>query len=568
MFNLPFFSKKKDPGFKPVVLLILDGWGIAPHSNGNAITLAKTPNYDSFLKDYPNGHLIASGESVGLPANEVGNTEIGHLTMGSGRVIFQDLKRINVSIERGTFYDNKAFLRASAHVKAHNSKLHILGLVGTGNVHSSIGHLFALIQFANKENIDKIYLHLFTDGRDSPPKEGIEMINKIEAHLNLVRVGKIASISGRYYAMDRDRRWDRTEKAYKAIVEGLAIQTKSAKDAIYSAYSRGQTDEFIEPTIIADQKGPIGTVEDNDAVIMINFRIDRPKQLTMAFVLKDFESLKSYDFGYNTETSREEGEVQFGATFKRGKVPNNLFFVTMTEYHKNLPVAAVAFGPEQITSPLAEIISRAGLQQMHMAESEKERFVTYYFDGLRDQFFQGEEACIVASPSVPTYDLKPEMSLPKLFSEFKKNLEKGVYKFFVINYANADMVGHTGNLKATIASVEIVDKYLKLTADAVMDQGGCLIITGDHGNAEELIAFPTTTYFFTTEQGSVNTDHSNNPVPLIVVRKDLLQKGISLLRGTLSDIAPTILGLMDLKSPSEMTGVNLVEGLIAAPKET
>ena len=366
MFNLPFFGKKSFK-LKPVVLVIMDGFGIAPPSEGNAVTLAKKPNYDYYWNNYPHTELIASGESVGLPANEVGNTEVGHLTLGAGRVILQDLKRINLAIEKGTFFDNKALLDAANHAKTNKSNLHILGLISSGNVHSSLDHLYALLQFCKKEEMSNIYLHIFTDGRDAQPKEGIEIIEKLSVFLEKLKVGTIASVLGRYYAMDRDRRWSRTEKAYKAIVLGQGVYANSAVEAVKSAYAKGQTDEFIEPTIILGGRNKINTVNDNDAVIFFNYRIDRPRQLTMAFVLPHFENLRSFDFGYDPETSKVEGEVKIASTFQRVKVPKNLFFVTMTEYQKNLPVSAVAFGPEQITDPLAKVISEISLTQLSIA---------------------------------------------------------------------------------------------------------------------------------------------------------------------------------------------------------
>lgn len=555
---LPFFKREKTKTVKPVVLVVMDGFGLAPSSEGNAITRAKTPYYNYLLKNYPNTELIASGESVGLPANEVGNTEVGHLILGAGRIILQDLKRISVSIEKGNFFDNKAFLKATGHVKRNNSKLHLMGLVSSGNVHSSLDHLYGLLQFCKKENIEEVFLHLFTDGRDSPPKDGVKIIEQIEERLKLLRLGKIASISGRYYAMDRDRRWDRTEKCYKAIVLGHAIQTFSALDAIKGAYIRNQTDEFVEPTIIADKKGPIGLIEDNDAVIFFNFRIDRPKQLTMAFILPNFESLKEFDFGYNPDTSREEGTVEFGKTFTREKVLKNLFFLTMTEYHKNLPVSAIAFGPEAVEDVLTVSISKAGLKQLHMAESEKERFVTYYFDGMREKPVEGEEVSIIASPKIETYDKKPEMSLPELVGQFRKQLKKNIYGFFVINFANPDMVAHSGNLKATIRSIEYVDKYLKVLVEASLAVNGTVFITADHGNAEELLTFPTSGYFITSSEGTVNTDHSTNPVPLIIVDNSLRRKGVKLQKGTLGDVANTILAHMNITPPPEMAGNNLL----------
>ncbi len=559
MFNLPFF-RKKSYSIKPVVLIILDGFGLAPPSEGNAITQAKTPNLQKYLNLYPNTHLIASGESVGLPANEVGNTEVGHLTLGAGRIVLQDLKRIDLAIEKGEFYENSAFLKASEHLKKNNSKLHILGLVGSGRVHSSLNHLFALLQFCKKEGLGKVYLHLFTDGRDSPPKEGIEIIERVEKHLELIKLGKIASISGRYYAMDRDRRWERTEKAYKAIVEGLAIQTASSLDAVKSAYARGQTDEFIEPTVIADYSGPIGTVDDNDAVIFFNYRVDRPRQLTMAMTLENFENLRYFDFGYDPLTFKMQKETEVGQTFKRDKVPRNLFFVTMTEYHKNIPVSAIAFPPQIIENNLSNLISKKGLRQLHMAESEKERFVTYYFNGLHEKPYPGEDWFIVPSPKVSTYDQKPEMSLPTLVNECIKQLNKDVYNFVVINFANPDMLAHTGNLKATIVAIEVVDRELGRLVDKVLELDGKVLVTGDHGNAEEMLTFSNVSYFYTTSKGVLNTDHSNNPVPLFLISRQWQDVKIKLDKPAgLADVAPFILKIMGINIPENMTGRNLLE---------
>jgi len=558
--HLPFISLKKNK-INPTVLVILDGFGVAPASEGNAISVARTPNYDKLISEYPNCDLIASGESVGLPANEVGNTEVGHLIIGAGRVILQDLKRISVAIEKGTFFNNQALLQAASHIKTNRSNLHILGLIGSGHVHSSIDHLYGLLDFCKKEGIENVYLHLFTDGRDSPPKEGRQIIEDLENRLKATKLGRIASISGRYYAMDRDRRWDRTERAYKAIVLGQGASAESAIAAVENAYLKGQTDEFIEPTVIGSAARPAVTVNDNDAVIFFNFRIDRSRQLTMAFVLPDFEILKSYDFGYETDVIREEGEVKFGTTFARGKVARNIFFVTMTQYQKGLPVSNVAFGPELVEKPLGEVLSGRGLRQMHMAESEKERFVKYYFNGLREEPVKGEDDLIVPSSKVATYDKKPEMSLPKLVKQFKKQLGKDIYHFFVLNFANPDMVAHTGNLKATVKAVEHVDKYLKELVDAVLKRNGTVLVTADHGNAEELLSLPTASFFFTTSQGTINTDHSNNPVPLLFINNSLRNSPIKPLKGALSDIAPTVLGLFGIQKPAQMTGNNLLEGL-------
>lgn len=556
MINLPWF-RKKTPQIKPIILVVIDGFGIAPPSQGNAISLAKTPNYTSYLANFPHTELITSGESVGLPANEVGNTEVGHLTLGAGRVILQYLKRINQAIEKATFFDNRALVAASSHVKRHESKFHIIGLVGSGNIHSSLGHLHALLQFCKKEQVKNVLLHIITDGRDAPPNEGVEVVEKLEKHLELIQVGKIASVCGRYYAMDRDRRWERTQKAYNAIVLGRGAIATSAREAVEHSYAKGYTDEFVEPTVITKDAKPRGTIDDNDAAVFFNYRVDRPRQLTMALVVPDFEKLTSFDFGYDVERSREVGKVNLGRTFQREKIVKNLFFVTMTEHHKLLPVSAVAFPPEIVENALPAMISAAGLRQCHLAESEKERFVTYYFDGLREEPLPAEKAVIVPSPKVPTYDMQPEMSLPHLVPAFKRELDRDLYHFFVINFANPDMVAHTGRLPETVRAIEFVDKYLADLVSAVLEIDGTVVVTADHGNAEELVTLPTATFFYTTARGSVNTNHSNNPVPILFINNRW--KGIKkeLHKGSLADVAPTILTLCNIPIPTEMDGKNL-----------
>lgn len=555
MFNLPFIKKRNQ--IKPVVLVVLDGFGNAPPSNGNAITLARTPNIDNYKNLYPKTELIASGESVGLPANEVGNTEVGHLTMGAGRVILQDLKRISLAIEKGSFFDNKAFVDAASHVKTNNSNLHILGLVSSGSVHSSLLHLFALLQFCKKEGVSRVKLHLFTDGRDAPQREGIEIIQKIEERLKILRLGQIATVSGRYYAMDRDRRWDRIEKAYNAIVQGLGVQVQSASDAMNNAYKKGQTDEFVEPSVVCDVNGPCGIISDNDAAIFFNYRIDRALQLSMALCMPDFEKLKDFDFGKDEKSEKNVKEKEDKKTFSRQKIVKNLYFASMTEYNKKLPVSNIAFTAEVVEKSLGQVISEANLKQLRMAESEKERFVTYYFSGMKEGKFEGEDVKIIPSPKVPTYDRKPEMSLPKLTSELIKSIKKDIYHFVVVNFANPDMVGHTGNLNATIIAIEKVDKYLSDLVDVVLKLDGTLLVTGDHGNAEELITYPTSTYFVTTSKGVVNTDHSNNPVPLYVISNSLRGSNVPLQKGALCDVAPTVLRLLGLEIPKEMKGKDL-----------
>lgn len=549
----------------PVVLLILDGYGIAPASPGNAISLSKTPNMDKLQTLYPHGELVASGESVGLPANEVGNTEVGHLNLGAGRLVLQDLKRINKAITDGDFFLNKALRDSANNVLSKNSKMHIMGLVSSGEVHSSINHFFAVLDFCKRNGLKNVYLHLFTDGRDAPPNEGIEIIKKVEEHIKLNGVGVIASVMGRYYAMDRDRRWDRIKLAYEALVSAKGKTANSATIALENSYKEGKTDEFVEPTVILNPDGtPVATIGDNDSVIFFNFRIDRPRELTMALTVGDFTKANiSWEFDpyavkYGKKHADVSSEVQASEPFTRGRMPANLFFVTLTQYQKNLPVSAIVFPPENITNGLAETLSKQNLPQMHMSESEKERFVTYYFDGLHEGKFPLEDTLIVPSPKVPTYDKKPEMSVDDLAYEVKKVLALDKYKFLVINFANVDMVAHTGQIKPTVKAVEAVDKALGDVYQAVMAIGGTLVVTADHGNGEELITYPSNSYFFTTSHGVVNTDHSNFPVPIVIANKSLEGKVKIITGGSLADVAPTILEILGVPKPAAMTGKNLL----------
>jgi 2,3-bisphosphoglycerate-independent phosphoglycerate mutase len=564
LFNLGKKAVKPIPGgIKPVVLLILDGFGIAPESAGNAITLAKPPNINRYLATYPHGELIAAGESVGLPANEAGNSEVGHLTIGAGRIILQSLPRINKAIKEGDFLVNDAFLQAVEHVKKGSSKLHIMGMVSTGQVHSSLEHFWSLLEFCKKQGLTNVVFHLFTDGRDAPPTNGITVIKQIEEKLKETKVGSIATVMGRYWAMDRDGRWERTQKAYEAIVLGRGLTAASASQAVQNSYNSQKTDEFIEPTIIT-QAGRALTVDNNDAVIFFNFRIDRPRQLTMAFVFPNFETVKAVDFGYIPHEEGRKGKVEReqtlkGSTFKREKVTQNVFFVTMTEYQKNLPVSAIAFPPPEVKESLPEILAQKGLKQLHLAESEKERMVTFYFNGTRETRFPGEEVAIVSSPNVATYDKKPQMSVFKVVEKFKAGLAENKYHFFVLNFANPDMVAHSGDLKATIKAIEAVDQAVGDLVDTVLAFGGTVVITADHGNAEELLSFPTKSFYVTTAQGEVDTEHSGNPVPALIINGAFQGKVKTLAQGTLSDVAPTILALMGIPKPAVMTGRNLLE---------
>lgn len=534
---------------RPVVLIILDGWGIAPTGPGNAIALAQTPNLDRFWAVYPKTQLLASGEAVGLPRGEDGNSETGHLNLGAGQIVYQDLPRIDMSIADGSFFQISAFKAAAEHVRQNNSTLHLLGLIGAGGVHSNMRHLFALLHFAKEEGLAKISLHLFTDGRDSPPTSAQTFIAKVEAETTKVGIGKIATLCGRYYAMDRDYHWERTQKAYELLVSGKGSQANSPTEAVQQAYQDNKTDEFIEPVVI-DQGG---LVKDHDAVIFFNFRIDRPRQLTKAFILPDFEtfSIKQAAFDpyaekYGLRQYQVPGET---TTFKRGKFLQDLFFVTMTEYEKGLPVQA-AFPPEVIKLPLARVLAEKDLRQLHLAETEKERFVTYHFDGQREDPFPGEDRIEIPSPNVATYDQKPEMSAYEVNAELIKRIKTNMYDFILVNYANPDMVGHTGVLQAGIKACEVVDGCVGQIVKTVDNLGGASIVTADHGNVEEMINLQT---------GEVDTEHSTNPVPFIIVSKALNSRGRVLPRGILADVAPTILGIMEIEKPHLMTGRNLLQ---------
>ena len=534
---------------KPVVLIIMDGWGLAPDNPGNAVTQAKTPNFDRLWATNPHTQLIASGEAVGLPRGENGNSETGHLNLGGGRIIFQDLPRIDMAIADGSFFQIPAFKKAGEHIKKNNSSLHLLGLIGAGGVHSSLEHLLALLHLTKKEGLKKVFLHLFTDGRDSPPTSALTYIKKIEGELAQIGLGKIATLCGRYFAMDRDNRWERTQKAYELLVSGRGEQAISASEAVKKAYQNSKTDEFIEPVVIDKS----GLINDHDAVIFFNFRIDRPRQLTKAFVLPNFESLKikkapfdPYAEKYGLRQYQVSRET---TTFKREKILKDLFFVTMTEYEKGLPTQ-VAFPPEVIKMPLARVLAERGLRQLHIAETEKERFVTYYFNGLRDNPFPGEDWVEIPSPKVATYDQKPEMSAYEVTSELLKQLKTRIYDFIVVNYANPDMVGHTGVLKAGIKACEVTDECVGKIVETTLNLGGSCFITADHGNVEEMINLST---------GEVDTEHSSNPVPFILIDPRFNQSARVLPRGILADVAPTILKVMEIDKPELMTGRVLLD---------
>jgi len=544
-----------------VCLTVLDGWGIAAPGAGNAITLANTPNMNKFLASFPHTQLEASGEAVGLPRGEAGNSETGHLNLGAGRIVYQDLARINLSIADGSFFQNPVLLGAFDFAKKNNSNVHILGLVGAGGVHSNLEHLFALISMSKLQNFTNLFLDLITDGRDSPPTASNIYINRIREIIKKEGIGTISSIMGRYWAMDRDRRWDRTAKAYFALTQGKGNLVKTPEEAIQMSYQIGKTDEFIEPSLITDPSGkPLSLIKDNDAIIFLNFRVDRPRQLTAAFIVDDFSDQSlSLDFDPYLEkyekTHLASKVEHYHKVFDRGKKLSNLYFATMTCYSNSLVKAGakIVFEPEKVEIPLGGVISEAGLKQLRLAESEKERFVTYYFNGLSELAFSGEDRIIVPSANVATYDLKPEMSAYEITSKFIDSIKsESNYSFILINFANPDMVGHTGNIAPAIKAIEAVDDCIGKIANTVLAYNGTLLITADHGNVEEMINNKT---------GQIDTEHSNSPVPFICASNNFLGNSQTLQTGILADIAPTTLGLLNLSIPPEMTGRNLLESL-------
>jgi 2,3-bisphosphoglycerate-independent phosphoglycerate mutase len=510
---------------RPLVLVILDGWGVAPPWGGNAITIAKTPYMNLFSTKFPATTLKASGEAVGLPEAESGNSEVGHLTIGAGAIVHQDYTLITKSINDKSFFENPALVGACETAVKNKSTLHLMGLLSEAVVHSHFEHLIALLSLAIKKRVPKVAIHVFTDGRDSSPYGGLVLINKLSEEINrLHSPAKIATVIGRFYALDRDRRWTRTQAAYDAMVHGVGKTSRNPVQAISQAYREGLTDEFVPPTVITDKNKPVGMVSSKDAIIFFNFRADRARQLTQAFVLPVFSG------------------------FARGKEITPLYFTTMTNFEKGL-ATRVAFYSETVKRPIAEVISSGKLTQMHIAETEKYAHVTYFLNGQKETPFPGEARILVPSPKVSTYDQVPEMSAPEITEKAIATLRGRRYDFYVINYANPDMVGHTGNLKATIRAVEVVDEMLGKLWKAVEKNGGAMIVTSDHGNAEQLID---------QTSGEMDTAHNPNPVPFIVVGEKL--PGMSLQSGELADVAPTVLSLLDLSKPTEMTGRNLFGG--------
>lgn len=519
-----------------MVLIILDGFGIAPPSDSNAISLAKTPAFDRFVANYPAMTLLASGNAVGLSENEPGNSEVGHITLGCGRVFYQNLPRVNKAIKNGEFFKNQALLKAINHVKANKSKLHLIGIVSDGDVQGSIDHLYALLELAKRQKISDVYVHAILDGVDSLKNSGYEFVNQLQKKMQELKIGEIASISGRFYSMDRDGHWDRTQKAYYAMAHGQADEFfDDPLEAINSSYQREVFDEGMQPVVITSKGKPKTTVSNNDAVIFSNIKGDRAGQLAKAFISAEFDK------------------------FERGKKIKDLVFVTMTQYEKGLMVD-VAFPKQIIKTSLTKEISDNGLKQLHLAETEKFAHITFFFSGGAEEPFINEDRIVVPSPQIDNYADRPEMSAPEISQRLEKEILREIYDFIVVNYANMDMVGHTGNFAAEVRAAESIDKQLSTIVNLVLSKEGMVIITADHGNAEEMKDLTT---------GELNVEHTANPVPLVMISKDMEGKNIGASSvgndlslsppvGTLADVAPTILKIMKLPIPKEMTGKPLI----------
>lgn len=532
------------------LLIILDGWGIGPDYPGNARKLAKTPTMNMLEMVYPHTELLAAGEAVGLPKGEDGNTETGHLNIGAGRIVYQDLPRINMAIASGTFFSNRTFLEAIEHAKKYNGNIHLLGLIGQGGVHSVNDHLYALLRLCKSQNATNVFIHAITDGRDSPPTSSPQYLQELIDQTKSIGIGSLATLMGRYYAMDRDHRWERIQVAYEALVSGVGEVTKDAINTLHTRHSQQETDEFIKPIIVEGTK----RISDNDAVIFFNYRIDRPRELTRALALASIdyaqkkEAFDPYAIKYNKTHLNTVGNIPISG-FVRNKILNNLYMATMTEYEKDNG-AHSAFPPEFVEMPLSRVLALSGRRQLKLAESEKERFVTYYFNGQRELPFPGEDVDITPSPKVPTYDLMPEMSGEKQTEKLLAAMRSNLYDLIVINYANADMVAHTGDLPAAIKACEYLDGWMRKVYDYVMrDEGWTVFITADHGNVEELINLKT---------GQKDTEHSDFPVPLLIYGKSFQNNHAKLSRGSLCDVAPTILKIMGITPPSGMSGRTLL----------
>jgi 2,3-bisphosphoglycerate-independent phosphoglycerate mutase len=508
-------GKKKKKG--PLVLIIMDGWGMAPAGKGNAITLAGTPNFNYFWKNYPHTTLHAAGEPVGVPAGMQGSSEVGHLNIGAGRIVYQSWVRINNAIKDKSFFKNKEFLEAIGNCKKHKSALHIMGLVQDQGVHAHQDHLFALLRLCRMQKFRDVWIHFLSDGRDTPPKSALTYLHALEGEMKRTRVGRIGTVIGRYYAMDRDNRWERTHKAYVALADAIGMHVRDARHGIEKAYASGETDEFITPKIVRGYPG----MKDSDSVIFFNYRLDRTRQLTKAFVEPGFKE------------------------FKRKKL--NLFYVGMTEYYSGMH-AHVAFGPQNMKKLFGEIIAKAGLRQLRISETEKYAHVTFFFNGQIEKKNKGEDRILIPSPKVPTYDLEPEMSAYEITRRLVDELDKGRHDVIICNLVNCDMVGHTGKMQPIIKAVRTVDDCMGKIVRKALLMNGTVIITADHGNAEEKRG----------KNGEMLTAHTINDVPLILASLDDKLKNAELRNGKLADISPTMLQILGIKKPKEMTAESLI----------
>ncbi|MBQ9737349.1 MAG: 2,3-bisphosphoglycerate-independent phosphoglycerate mutase [Clostridia bacterium] len=507
---------------KPYALIIMDGYGVNELHEGNAIYAAKTPNMDKYLSKYPNSIIHASGMDVGLPEGQMGNSEVGHTNIGAGRIVYQELTRITKSISDGDFFENEALIKAVENCKKNNSALHLIGLLSDGGVHSHINHLYGLLEMAKKNGLEKVFVHCFMDGRDVSPTSGADFAESLVAKIRELGVGAIASVMGRYYAMDRDNRWERVEEAYKAMVKGEGNKDTSAVSAIKKSYNDGKTDEFVVPTVITDKEGtPLAKISENDSVVFFNFRPDRAREISRTIVDPEFSGFEREFF--------------------------NTCFVCMTQYDASMPNVDVAFKPQTLENTFGEYISRKGLRQLRIAETEKYAHVTFFFNGGVESVYDGEDRVLVNSPKVATYDLQPEMSAVEVTDEAVKRIESGSYDVIVLNFANCDMVGHTGVFEAAVKAVETVDECLGRVIDAIIKMGGVALVTADHGNADQMLDYTTNGVF---------TAHTTNVVPLILIGEE---SDLKLKNGRLADLAPTMLDLMGFEKPEEMTGETLIE---------
>ncbi len=506
-----------------ILLVVLDGWGIRKERESNAILLAGTPHLDQLTRDFPHSELSTSGLAVGLPEGQMGNSEVGHTNIGAGRIVYQDLVRINRAIASGEFFSNAVLRDAMDRAKANGSALHLLGLVSPGGVHSSLEHLYALLALATQRGVAKVFVHAFLDGRDTPPQSALGYVEALEKRLAERHEGQIATVSGRYYAMDRDKRWDRVQRAFDAMVRGKGHQAPSAAAAVRASYDQKVTDEFVEPTVITKDGKPVGTMRDGDVAIFFNFRADRARELTQALAYPDFKEI-------------DRGPLRLDR------------FVTLTQYDARFEGLPTAFAPEQPREIFPEVLSEHGLKQFRTAETEKYAHVTFFFNGGREVVYPGEERYLVPSPrDVKTYDLKPEMSAREVTAELCKRIESQQYDFLLVNIANPDMVGHTGVMRAALEAVKVVDECLGKLAASCAKANYAMVITADHGNIEMMVD---------PQSGEPHTAHTLNPVPFLLIHPDF--KGAKLKNGVLADIAPTLLKVMGLPQPAEMNRQSLL----------